>query len=151
MLSETSFSAWSGVSFAAIRACAAATAASTATLLTSRTASCLGAGDLVLGELHAALEMVLHRFPRLGGERLRLLGGKGDDAVGLARGLALLAAIIGEHLLGLFPQAARLFQLLGDLRGARIEERGDLLVHAEIEQRAEKDEEGDGDPEFRRR
>ena len=80
MLSETSFSARSGVSFSAIRVCAAAIAASTATLLTSRTASASALRDLLLGKLHAAVEMLLHRFPRLGGEYFRLLGGERDDA-----------------------------------------------------------------------
>ena len=39
----------------------------------------LGAGDLVLGELGSALEMFLHRDPRLGGERLRFFGGEAHD------------------------------------------------------------------------
>src|SRR5262245_2894714 len=108
-----------------------------------------GSRDLLLGEFHAAVEMLLHRFPRLGGEDLRLLGGKGDDALGFVRRLALFAAIIGEYLLGLVAQAARLFQLLADQRGAGIEGGRDLLVHAEIEDHADKDEERYGDPEFR--
>ena len=37
----------------------------------------LGAGDLVLGELHAPLEMLGHRAARLGRELLGLLLGEG--------------------------------------------------------------------------
>ena len=58
MLSETSFFARSGVSLAAIRFCAAAIAASTASSQFAHRFH-LGAGDLLLGELYAALDMFL--------------------------------------------------------------------------------------------
>src|SRR5262245_28109410 len=108
----------------------------------------LGAGDLVLGELHAPLEAYLHRTPRLGGEDLGLFGGEADDRLRLLGDIALLASVIIEHLLGLFAQALRLVEFLGDGGGSRVECGGDLLVHAEIEHGSDEEEERYRDPEF---
>ena len=63
--------------------------------------------------------------------------------------VALLAAIIGEHLGGFFAQALGLFELLGDGSGAGVEHGGELLVHAEIKHAADEQEERYRDPEFR--
>ena len=109
----------------------------------------LGAGDLVLGELHAPVELLLHRAAGFGGEDLGFLGGEVDDGFRLLDHVALLAAIIGQHLRGLFAQALGLFELLGDGSGAGVERGGELLVHAEIKHAADEQEERYRDPEFR--
>ncbi len=109
----------------------------------------LGAGDLVLGELHAPLEMLRHRAAGLCRQLLGLLGGELDDGFRLLGCVALLAFIVGEHLLGFLAQMLGLVEVLGDRSGAGIESARELLVHAEIEQAAEEEEERYRDPEFR--
>ena len=85
---------------------------------------------------------------RLGGEPLGLGLGVGDDRLGLALGLALLALVFGEQLAGLVAQAAGLVELGLDAGAALVERVDDLLVDADIDQHAEEEHEGDGDPEF---
>src|SRR5262249_58498636 len=88
-------------------------------------------------------------FARLGGEHLRFLGGKGDDALSLFFRVVLSAPVFGEHFLGFVSQVACFRELLGNCRRARIKRARNLLMHAEIEHHTEEDEERYGDPEFR--
>ena len=64
----------------------------------------------------------------------------------LHRALAL-GAVLGDQLLRLVPQLARIVELGLDARRAVIERLGDLLVHAEIDEADHQDDEGDGGPE----
>ena len=70
-------------------------------------------------------------------------------AVGLALGLALLALVFGEQLRGLVAQPARLVELGLDAGAAMVERLDDLLVGADIDEHADEQHEGDGDPGFR--
>ena len=62
----------------------------------------LGAGDLFLGELYAAVEIFLQRLACLRSKGLRLLGGERSDVVHLRLDIAQLAPVVGEHLFRLF-------------------------------------------------
>src|SRR4030067_599108 len=64
------------------------------------------------------------------------------------RGAPTAASAAGT-LRSLSAQALRLFELLGDRRGSGVKRRGKLLVHPEIEQPGDKNEERYRDPEFR--
>jgi hypothetical protein len=134
MLSETSFLARSGVSLAAIRFCAAAIAASTAKLANRFH---LGAGDLHLGGLYAAVEKFLQRLACLRSKGLCFRGGERDDVVHLQDDIGQLAPVVGEHLFRLFSEPARLLELLADQKRAGIERADDLLMDTEIDQYAD--------------
>jgi hypothetical protein len=92
----------------------------------------LGAGDLLLGELYAAVEIFLQRLACLRSQRLRLLGGERGDVVHLRDHIAQLALVVGEQLFRLFPEPARLLELFADQKRAGIERARDYPVDAEI-------------------
>ena len=70
-------------------------------------------------------------------------------ACGLALGLALLALIFGEQLLRLF-RSRRASSSSALMRAARWSSASiSFLWHADIDQHADEEHEGDGDPEFR--
>src|SRR4029450_1205894 len=56
--------------------------------------------------------------------------------------------VVGEQLFRLFPEPVRLLELFADQKRAGIERARDFLVDAEIDERADEEEERYRDPEF---
>ncbi len=108
----------------------------------------LGAGNLLLGELYAAIDMFLQRLACLRSKGLCLLGGERDDVVHLSDDIAQLAPVVSEQLFRLLPEPARLLELFADPKRAGIERARDFLMDAEIDEHTDEDEERYRDPEF---
>ena len=123
---------------------AAATAASAAAARTSATA-CASAWAILV----SAGDELLDLGRGLDGQPLALRLGIVDDRLRLALGLLAPAAIVGEDRLRLFAQPAGIVEFGLDAGAALVERARDQRRHAGIDEDADENDEGDGDPEFR--
>src|SRR5262249_40872753 len=108
----------------------------------------LGLGDLGFRHPGAARDELVHPRLGFGSEPLGLGLGAGEDLGGLALGGLLRAPVFGQERGGLILEAARLVELAADAGGALVERVQEELVDAEVDQYADEDHEGDGDPGF---
>ena len=108
----------------------------------------LGLGDAVQRLLLAPLERGLELGLRVAAVALGLGDGLLRDLDGLAERSRLLPAVVGEQALGFLAQALGLIELGADGAGALVEPggKGALCRPPEC---CDKDDEADGDPEFR--
>src|SRR5690606_659246 len=73
-----------------------------------------GLCDLIESLLASAGQRPFESLLRLGAMALGLFAGSGDDGLGLLRGVALPATVIGQQGLGLLLELTRLFDLRAD-------------------------------------
>ena len=112
----------------------------------------LGQGLMQTGRLSptgfdSALKALGHIIASLLFEDFGFILGLGDDGCSLVNGFLLPALEAGEQLLGLFAQAPRFGDLIGNALGARVQLLGDQAGNADIDHHTDDDEERQGDPE----
>ena len=107
-----------------------------------------GTGDLLLGELEAAIERFDQRLARLDCQRIGFASGLFDDGPRFLLGCLTLLMLVGEQCLRFLAQAACFVELLPDAVGTVVERLSDEVGHLVVEKEADEAEERDRDPEF---
>src|ERR1700678_3326030 len=105
--------------------------------------------DLALGGFGPPRHEVFHLGLGFRRDALGLGLGAFDDVPGLALGAGVTGLVFGEQFGGLVLEAAGVVEFAPDAVAAVIERRQHGAVNAVIDEHADQDDEGDGDPEFR--